>query len=175
MARGKQEWYPGHPRDAEDSVLASMALDQFVVLLLTYLIKKCYGRKLEGALTKVYLQAAKVGRKKQRSKFQCIDLSVHLHEDRGYDSHASQGPIPCLPICCFVLRYHSYNPVHCRQQSNYCHLGKPAERTGPGRSMRMEHMDKNEVGGHLLFRKAGPLPCSFLTAENSEKAVFEYR
>lgn len=67
VTRGKQEWYRAHRRDAEDSVIAEgrMASDQFVVLLLTYLIKKCYGRELEEALTKVYLQAAKWGRQKK--------------------------------------------------------------------------------------------------------------
>lgn len=73
VARGKTGVVPWTSAPAEDSVLVRMASDQFVILLFTYLIKKCYGRKLEDALTKVYLQAAEVGRGKQRSKIQCID------------------------------------------------------------------------------------------------------
>lgn len=73
--RGKRkktlEWYRTHPRSAEDSVLAKvvMASDRFVVLLLTYLIEKCYGRELEDALTGVYLQAARVGVERKGGSF----------------------------------------------------------------------------------------------------------
>lgn len=75
MARVQQEWYHGHPHNAEGSVLFSMASDQRVVLLLIYLIKKCYGRELEDALTKVYLQykQQKTG-KENKGLIDCVFL-----------------------------------------------------------------------------------------------------
>lgn len=88
-------------------------------------------------------------------------------------SSSSQGPILLYPICCFVSRYHKYDPVHCRQQYKYFHADKPAMYTDLGRSMRLEHMDKGLVGGETLA-----VLVNSLTAENSEKAqgcFFGYR